>query len=288
MNAASGSSLSPYAAFRTEFLAGAKVRLVRWNWGALEAPSPRVAHPTWEITWVESGHTGHDVAGVIAEANAGQVVMVPAGVEHRTIVAARTQSWAMHLDPAMVLEIADAMGPQARCRKLVAGVLPSANRIIALGTMLVEEARERAPGAALAMEALTVALIVEALRRGPAESTGCNARDPRIARAIDRIESCHDQCLSIGELAGTAGMSRFHFSRLFRTQTGRSPYQYVVEVRVSRAAALLRRGHHSVTEAAFSVGFNDLGRFSRSFRKIIGCQPSDLATPSRRRSLKTN
>ena len=48
--------------------------------------------------------------------------------------------------------------------------------------------------------------------------------------------------------------------------SGKAPYAYLIDLRVQRAAELLRAGRSSVTEAAFAVGFSDLGRFARAFR----------------------
>jgi AraC-like DNA-binding protein len=80
--------------------------------------------------------------------------------------------------------------------------------------------------------------------------------------------------LSIDDLARTARMSRFHFSRVFRDEVGKSPYQLLVETRIERAQALLKSGQ-AVTEAALSVGFMDLSRFSKAFRRQVGCSPSE-------------
>ena len=79
----------------------------------------------------------------------------------------------------------------------------------------------------------------------------------------------------------TANMSRFHFSRLFRDEVGQAPYQYLLKVRLARAAELLRSGHSSVTEAAISSGFSDFSRFSRMFKKHTGKLPTDVLREAR-------
>ena len=65
--------------------------------------------------------------------------------------------------------------------------------------------------------------------------------------------------------------------RRFREQVGKSPYAYLQQVRLQRAAELLGRGRATVTEAAFAAGFTDLGRFGRKFRETYGCTPSAFA-----------
>jgi AraC-like DNA-binding protein len=84
----------------------------------------------------------------------------------------------------------------------------------------------------------------------------------------------YPEALTVDDLARAAGMSRFHFSRRFRDEVEQSPYGSLLQLRLTKAAALLRRRSCSVTEAALSVGFNDVSRFSRMFRRTYGVLPS--------------
>jgi AraC family transcriptional regulator len=87
--------------------------------------------------------------------------------------------------------------------------------------------------------------------------------------------------LGVDDLAKTAKMSRFHFSRLFRDEVGQAPYQYLLRVRIARATELLRGGHCSVTEAALAAGFTDFSRFASTFKKVTGKRPSDVQRAAR-------
>jgi AraC family transcriptional regulator len=84
-------------------------------------------------------------------------------------------------------------------------------------------------------------------------------------------------------MARAARMSRYHFSRRFKDATGKSPYRYLVDVRLERAAELLRRGRAGVTEAALTVGFSDPSRFARMFRARFGASPAKYAEARRPR-----
>jgi len=55
---------------------------------------------------------------------------------------------------------------------------------------------------------------------------------------------------------------------------GKTIPQYLRELRIRRAAKLLKEGKHNVTEAAFEVGYSSLGHFSTVFCEITGCCPS--------------
>lgn len=82
------------------------------------------------------------------------------------------------------------------------------------------------------------------------------------------------QPLAVPALARTALMSTAHFSRRFREAYGETPYAYLMTRRIERAAAMLRGGEVSVTDACFAVGYASLGSFSTRFTELLGVTPS--------------
>ena len=95
-----------------------------------------------------------------------------------------------------------------------------------------------------------------------------------LRRARDRMDREYAEPLDVPALARTALMSTAHFSRRFREAYGETPYSYLMTRRIERAAALLRRGDRSVTDACFEVGCTSLGSFSARFTQIVGETPS--------------
>jgi AraC-like DNA-binding protein len=81
----------------------------------------------------------------------------------------------------------------------------------------------------------------------------------RIARAIAHIDAHWREQPTLAELARAAGLSRFHFSRLFRRWAGISPRQYLQHVTGAAAKARLR-GRESVLDAALATGLSGPGR----------------------------
>ena len=96
----------------------------------------------------------------------------------------------------------------------------------------------------------------------------------RLRRARDRMDREFARPLDVAALARTALMSTAHFSRRFRDAYGETPYAYLMTRRIERAAALLRGGEVSVTDACMQVGCTSLGSFSASFTKLMGETPS--------------
>ncbi|HPR33213.1 MAG TPA: AraC family transcriptional regulator [Prolixibacteraceae bacterium] len=92
----------------------------------------------------------------------------------------------------------------------------------------------------------------------------------RINKAFDYIDKNLEKSLSLEELAAVASFSKFHFSRIFQSMVGESPFQFILRVRLERAAMmLLSLPHLSVTEIGYKCGFSDISVFSRNFKTFF-------------------
>ena len=100
------------------------------------------------------------------------------------------------------------------------------------------------------------------------------ARDRR--RAVETAqwieENSHRQ-VDLDDAASAAGISPFHFLRLFAGVLGVTPHQYLVRSRLRHAARLIAREDLPITEVAYDVGFGDLSNFVRTFHRAAGVSP---------------
>ena len=92
------------------------------------------------------------------------------------------------------------------------------------------------------------------------------------ARAI--IDRRYCEALDVTTLAGAVGLSRAHFIREFHQAFGRSPHQYVVALRMQRAAALLCTTDRAVSEICRAVGWQSIGSFTTRFTRTHGLSPT--------------
>ena len=74
-------------------------------------------------------------------------------------------------------------------------------------------------------------------------------------------------------MAQVAGVSPKYFCSFFKTMTAKTPVEYLNNYRVEKAAAMLLSSDSSVTDIAFSCGFNDLSYFIKVFRDLKGISP---------------
>ena len=98
----------------------------------------------------------------------------------------------------------------------------------------------------------------------------------RAEKARDHLLDRLDQDLSLGDVARELGVSPRQLQRDFQAVFGTTPFAWVREQRLRRAAARLAAGEVSVTEAAFDAGYSGTSGFHRATRAILGVNPMDL------------
>ena len=97
--------------------------------------------------------------------------------------------------------------------------------------------------------------------------------DDQLRTAMDYIHDHIQESLDLRSIARAAGLSEFHFARLFKAATGRTPFQFVTRTRMERAKQLLRKTRIPIFEIARRVGYQKPSHFSARFRIICGCRP---------------
>lgn len=95
----------------------------------------------------------------------------------------------------------------------------------------------------------------------------------QLAQALDFVHANFAQDVPLTTLASVAGLSPYHFARLFKQSTGLAPHQYLIRVRVERARGLMLHSNESITSIATQVGFCDQSHFSTHFKRIYGVTP---------------
>ncbi len=95
----------------------------------------------------------------------------------------------------------------------------------------------------------------------------------RVEQVIFLLKQNLSEPPSLEELGKKIGCSHFYLSRIFSAQTGHTITQHLRQLRMERAAELLKSGEHNVTEAAVEVGYSSLSHFSAAFTETFGICP---------------
>jgi AraC family transcriptional regulator len=100
----------------------------------------------------------------------------------------------------------------------------------------------------------------------------------RINRVLDYIDNNLAKQFTLEELAAVACFSKFHFIRIFSGIINETPFQYILRIRLQKAASLMviDQQRKSFTEIAEEVGFTELSILSRNFKKYFGMAPFDF------------
>lgn len=113
----------------------------------------------------------------------------------------------------------------------------------------------------------------------PARKPALDAR--RLRRVIEYIDEHYAEPITLDRLATEAGLSPFHFSRLFRDATGFTPHRYVTDRRIQAARKALER-ETPLRGIALESGFGSQDNFTRVFRKTMGLTPGQYRDLCRR------
>jgi AraC family transcriptional regulator len=227
-------------------------------------------HAGFSVSYVRAGSFGCRARGRSFELVAGSLLVGHPGDEYLCTHdhAEGDECLSFQLAPALVETIGD------RREAWRAGSVPPLAELMVLGELGQAAAEGRSDlgldelGVALA--ARFVALFAPA-KPGVAEP---GARDRR--RAVETalwIDAHAHEAVDLERAAGEAGLSPFHFLRLFTRVLGVTPHQYLVRARLRRAARLLADGERPITDVAFDVGFGDLSNFVRTFHRAAGVSP---------------
>lgn len=99
------------------------------------------------------------------------------------------------------------------------------------------------------------------------------AAEARVSKVVRRIERCTSTALTLSSMAREAGLSPYHFLRVFERVTGLTPHQYLLRARLREAAHRLASTNHRVLGIALDSGFGDVSNFNRAFRAEFGTTP---------------
>ena len=131
---------------------------------------------------------------------------------------------------------------------------------------------------AILADALNTALAVQVTRRFADQSAlmlepSNGLSRERLKRVRDYIEAHLDNRLTLTDLARVACLSPYHFSRSFKQSIGIGPQRYVIQRRLERAKAMIRRTNQPLAEIAQQVGFADQSHLTSIFRRETGVTP---------------
>lgn len=235
----------------------------------------RHSHEHFAIGVIEAGGLAFQYRGQDVLAPAGWVNLAYPGEVH-TGRAAGPEGWTyrmFYLDPAQVLEVAQDLNPSCKTIPfLPMGALEDADlasRVFSLHRLCED------PTSDPLVRQIELGRMIQTLliRYG---SSGLEQNSHGVASTLhlakQHLEDLFDRPIQLQDLALVTGMNPYRLVRHFTREFGLPPHAYLVQVRVRRAAALLRKGLPPV-QAAIETGFADQSHLHRHFLKTFGVTP---------------
>ena len=96
-----------------------------------------------------------------------------------------------------------------------------------------------------------------------------------IGKAKEYINQKFSKDISLEEVAKHVDISSYYFSKLFKEEEGMNFIEYVTELRIGKAKQMLMQGNVSIKEVCIEAGYTDPNYFSRIFKKVVGCTPTE-------------
>ncbi|MGI6166116.1 MAG: helix-turn-helix domain-containing protein [Limnochordia bacterium] len=156
--------------------------------------------------------------------------------------------------------------------------LPHPSRSRKYAEEAIEEYRLDRPAARMAGHGLLLQSLAWLIREVFAQELPPSIIDPPVLKAIHHIHMHIDEPLQIRAIAKEVGCHPSHLSRLFRSELGQSPAEFIRLVRIDRAKRLLVDTELSIAQVAERVGYPDPSHFSRVFLEEVGMRPSTFRT----------
>lgn len=158
----------------------------------------------------------------------------------------------------------------------------SSEQIKLLMQYFINEDRVKQTGYKFVLESLSSQISVNLLRSAK-YSSARRTQEKKLSdsKSMHRVieflrENYCSNDYSSEEIAKLANLSTYHFIRAFKQYTGKTPYEYLMDVKIEKAMEMLKNNNFSITEVCFSSGFTNPSHFSTVFKKRIGITPTEF------------
>jgi AraC-like DNA-binding protein len=235
-------------------------------------------HCSHSISYVRKGSFGYHSRGCSHELVAGSLLI---GIPDAEFVCTHDHVCGDEcLSFFLAAELVDTIGVHSQAWQI--GAAPPLPELMVLGELAQAAAEGRSDIGLDEIGHVLANRVVEVVSGDGRKRATVTARDRR--RAVEAalwLDAHSHREIGLEDAALEAGVSPFHFLRLFSSVLGVTPHQYLVRSRLRHAARLLAEDDRDVTDIAYDVGFGDLSNFVRTFHRAAGVSPLKFRQASR-------
>lgn len=245
-------------------------------------------HDFMEIAFILAGQGQYRINGCFYPVSQGDVVLLNPGDYHQSLVTAPANP-CLEFYAAFTNFQFKNMEENHFTFDGVQYVLPTDGEIrqnlFKLCTSMSKECASGEPGSYFMLRAYLTQFILLILRgqMGTKQKTasGCSFdstnRTYVVEQMLNYFEDHYDEKISLDKIARNMYLSPFYISKIFKNETGDTPINHLIKIRLEKARDLLETGEApSIQKAASFVGYEDVYHFSKLFKKHYGISPSQI------------
>ncbi|WFU03993.1 AraC family transcriptional regulator [Rhizobium sp. CB3171] len=242
---------------------------------------PKHTHDQFGIGVIERGAQVSLSGRGVVRAETGDVITLNPNEVHDGMPIGESRVWSMlYFDPRLMTDLLGDIGEGGAGEgELPSPVIRNGQIAARFRTLFSTVTRQDGQDAALRRDGLLLSLVADVMCEQGQADEGTNA-PAAIMRARDLIDDDPAASVTLADLAGVSGLSRFQLLRGFAKVTGLTPHAYLLQRRIQRARRLIAGGM-PLAEAAFASGFADQSHMTRIFVRNFGVSPRIYADTTR-------
>ena len=209
----------------------------------------------------------------------GSVIVVPKTVEHWSAWKNQVNFVLFSITPSALATIAPETVNPDRVELIPTFAKSQADHLIASIGIAIKHQLETDPnGCSFYIEHLMNAMSAHLLKnyctiKPTLKNYGDGLSRNKLKQVVNYINDNLDRNIALNELANLIDISPYYFCRLFRKSTGTTPYQYVIQRRVTKAKQLIKHSKMSLADITFECGFSSQSQMTQHFHKLTGITP---------------
>ena len=228
-------------------------------------------HNLFELYFLEEGTCKYFIDRYSYRIQAGDLVLIPQGVIHRTTY--EKGKHRRHLIHLSCYDIPESVLPVLNSLRYVYRNPQTVETVQELFSRIGQE-YERKDAYSMEILAEYVRLLFFVIARHRPSDSAEISEHPYIESAVKYLQEHYAETLTLAHMAGLYAVSREHFSRFFKRETGFGFHEYLTLLRLQKAEVMLRdEMQKNISQVAFATGFNDSNYFSERFRSEYGLSP---------------
>lgn len=225
----------------------------------------RESFDSFLLMYVEKGSFNLETAGQSHTVKAGQLALIDCYARHAYSSAAGWSCLWCHFDGITARKWYESIAARGGNVFALPDVQPAKGKLAAIYEVFASGSVVREPLLSKYLTDILTAIVLY---------TPADARQSAVETAAAYISEHFAEALTVSGLAAMAGFSEYHFIRIFKKQTGFTPYEYLVNTRMNNARYLLKNSALPVKEVCFSTGFSSESSFCSAFKRIEGVSPT--------------